>query len=283
MNIEQIQILDTQNIDNNSSGNNNEAAIANNANVLPRSAQSLSFKLDMPNNKSFIDFLSLGLEELQDEGQLGNPAQSISLGKINKLNPGLIKNLQSFASKNQIPFRIKDINDVRLLVYSQNLFNNDKEPGMKINDIEKSDIDFLKKCVDNSNIVINNINPQNMVINYTQHNGTERKNSSEEVSYVSLNVSKSLASLIDYAYKTQKPVRLDFEGNSSVILKVDNEGKLTAEFISSDKAMESLLKNSIPQLKNKMDNEGIPYKSISYKDQSQKNNQNNQQEDKSYE
>jgi flagellar hook-length control protein FliK len=73
---------------------------------------------------------------------------------------------------------------------------------------------------------------------------------------------------------------LDFDGNSSVILKVDAEGKLTAEFISSDKAMESLLKNSIPQLRNKMDNEGIPYKDISYKDQSQKNNR---QEDKSYE
>ncbi|MDD3013093.1 MAG: hypothetical protein PHC34_05260 [Candidatus Gastranaerophilales bacterium] len=280
MNIEQIQITDKQTTDGNTA--NNEA-ITNNANIAPKSAQSLAFKLEMPNNKSFIDFLSLGLEDLQDVEQLGNPEQSISLGKINKLNPTLIKNLQAFAMKNNIPLRIKDINDARLLVYSQNLFNNGKEPGIKINDIEKSDIDFLKKCADNPNIFINSINPQNMSVNYTlnNNNNIEGQLKSEEVSYKSLNISKSLVNLIDYASKTQKPVRLDFEGNSTVILKVDKEGKLTAEFISSDRAMESLLKNSIPQLRNKMDNEGIPYKNISYKEQSQKNN--SQQEEKSYE
>jgi len=280
MNIEQIQVMDTQNADTNNSGNSNEVAVANNSSLTPGGAQSLSFKLEMPNNKSFINFLNLGLDDLQNIEQSDDPIQTISLGSMEKINPKFIKNLQQFASKNQIPLRIKDINDVRLLVYSQNLFKNEKESSLKINKIEEKDIEFLKKYADNPNIVINSVNPQTMIINYSEYKNIKENTSTGEVSYKSLNVSKSLASLIDYAYKAQKPVRLDFEGNSSVILKVDTEGKLTAEFISSDKAMESLLKNSIPQLRNKMDSEGIPYKDISYKDHSNKNNKDNNQEDK---
>jgi hypothetical protein len=272
-------MTDTQNIDANS--NNNDTAVNNNSNITPKNAESLSFKLEMPDNKSFIDFLNLGLEELQDDEMLGNPAQSISFGSIDKLNPRLIKNLQLFASKNHVPFKIKDTNDIKLLVYSKNIFNCEKNSSFKIDKLDENDIDFLKKCADNPNMIVNSVNPQNMVINYTQYSNIQGKNTTADVSYKSLNVSKSLVNLIDYAYKSQKPVRLDFEGNSSVILKIDIEGKLTAEFISSDKAMESLLKSSILQLRNKMDNEGIPYRDIYYKDQHQRNN--NQQEDKSYE
>ena len=77
---------------------------------------------------------------------------------------------------------------------------------------------------------------------------------------------------MEYSFKSQKPVRLDFNGNSSVILKMNNNGKLIAEFISNDKAMEYALKSSIPNLKDKLDSEGIPYEEIFYKDNSKNNN-----------
>ena len=60
-------------------------------------------------------------------------------------------------------------------------------------------------------------------------------------SFKSANVSKTLLNLVDNAYNTQKPVRIDFDNNVSVILKVDKEGKVSAQFIPGDKAVEAYL------------------------------------------
>jgi hypothetical protein len=280
MNIDLIQRTDTQNTESNVK---NEAVLAENEKITAQSAKALTFKLEVPNKKSFIDYLNLGTEDLTDLDQSDTPSESISLGSVDKIDAKLFKNLQNFASNKKLPVRVKDINDVRLLIYSQDIFKNDKESSLKISKIDQNDIEFLKKCSENPEININSVNPQSAVVNYVINNNIEKTAESGLVSYKSLNVSKTLVNIIEYAHKTQKPVRLDFEGDSSVILKIDNEGKLTAQFISSDKAMENLLKNSLPQLRNKMDSEGLPYKEISYKEQNNKNGQSNQQEDNSYE
>lgn len=280
MNIDLIQKTDMQNQD---SAANNKEVVAENEKINAQSAKALSFKLEVPNKKSFIDYLNLGTDEISDLEQIENLTESISLGNPDKIDSKLFKNLQTFASKNKIPVRVKDINDVRLLVYSKDIFNSDKETRLKMDKIDQEDISFLKKCAETPDMNVVAINPQNTVVNYVINNNIEKSSQLTDVSYKSLNVSKTLVNIIDYAYKTQKPVRLDFEGQSSVILKIDTEGKLTAQFLSSDKAMETLLKNSIPQLRSKMDSEGLPYKEISYREQNNKNGQNNQQEDKSYE
>jgi hypothetical protein len=137
---------------------------------------------------------------------------------------------------------------------------------INLDDFKKEDIDFLKTCFENPSIVLNNINSQNFQVNLAI------QNSDGQVSYKSFDVSKGLFNLIEYSFKAQKPVRLDFNGDSSVILKMNKAGKLTAEFISNDEAMAYVLKSSIPSLKNKLDSEGIPYEEIFYNDNKQNKN-----------
>ena len=80
------------------------------------------------------------------------------------------------------------------------------------------------------------------------------------------------------AYKTQKPTRIDFDNNVSVILRISKDGKVSAEFIPGDKAVEEYLRNNIGYLKQRFDDENISYNDIMYKPY--KNNSKNQKQDK---
>ena len=56
-------------------------------------------------------------------------------------------------------------------------------------------------------------------------------------------------------------------------MKIDKDGKLSAEFIPSDKVAEEYLRNNITFLKTTFDEQKLPYNEISYRQQ--KNNQRN--------
>lgn len=84
--------------------------------------------------------------------------------------------------------------------------------------------------------------------------------------------------------KTNQPFRIDFDQDVSVILKVDREGKINANFIPGDKAVEAYLRNNIEFLKQRFNEENIAYGDLNYsksrqdKEKQQKNNkeQNNE-------
>ena len=83
--------------------------------------------------------------------------------------------------------------------------------------------------------------------------------------YKSMEVSKGLFNLITKAQETQKPVRLDFDNNVTVIMKVDKEGKITAEFIPGDKAVEAYLRNNIPFLKQRFEEQNLAFNDLYYR------------------
>jgi len=97
----------------------------------------------------------------------------------------------------------------------------------------------------------------------------------------SSNVSKTLIDLISNANTTGKPVRIDFDNDITLVLRVDREGKLSAQFFPGDKAAEEYLKNNLPYLRNRFDEQNIPYKELSYRQQKQQQQEKeNQQENK---
>ncbi|MDD3237790.1 MAG: hypothetical protein PHV37_06800 [Candidatus Gastranaerophilales bacterium] len=96
-------------------------------------------------------------------------------------------------------------------------------------------------------------------------------------------VSKALMSMLEDSYNTQKPVRIDFDNNVSVIMKIDKEGKLSANFIPGDKAVEQYLRDNIGFLKQRFDEQNLAYGNLSYSQhknsrQNKKDNENKQGE-----
>jgi hypothetical protein len=138
--------------------------------------------------------------------------------------------------------------------------------------LQDSDVDFLHKLTAKTEIYTN-------FTQNTQQQTCVTVNDGTGMSYVSSDFSKGLGNLIDYAYTSKRPVRIDFDQDTSVILKINKDGKVSADFIPGDKAVELALKNALPELRAKFDNEKLPYTDLTsrnYNDQRER--RNNQKE-----
>ena len=90
--------------------------------------------------------------------------------------------------------------------------------------------------------------------NYTDENNDELNILSE----------KFLALLRD-SIINHKVFRIDFDNKISVIIKIDVEGKVHAEFQTTDEATETYLKNHLHILKEKFEKLNVSYGEITYK------------------
>ena len=96
-------------------------------------------------------------------------------------------------------------------------------------------------------------------------------------------VSATMMNLLSDSMKTNQPFRIDFDKDVSVIIKVDKEGKINANFIPGDKAVENYLRNNIEFLKNRFTEENIAYGDVNYskskQDKEEQKKQNNKEND----
>lgn len=148
--------------------------------------------------------------------------------------------------------------------------------NIKFNELTLDDIKLFDGLAQKpTDLVVNSIDTQKGNFNITINN--EGMN----VSYRSLEISKTLFSAIENASKTGKPIRLDFGQDTSVILKISKDGKLSADFIPNEKAMEVILRNALPELKAKFDEENLPYNELTYRNfNQQKQNQKENNKEK---
>ncbi len=97
------------------------------------------------------------------------------------------------------------------------------------------------------------------------------------VSQRSVEVTNQLTNLIEKAQSTQKPVRISFDNDVSVILRIDKHGKVTAEFIPGNAEVESYLRNNIASLKQKFDEQNLPYNDLFYRQNGKQNRNKNKE------
>ncbi len=77
-------------------------------------------------------------------------------------------------------------------------------------------------------------------------------------------VSSVLMDALADSMKTGKAFRIDFDKDVSVVMRVDKDGNLNANFIPGDKAVEAYLRNNISYLRSRFDEENLPYNELSY-------------------
>lgn len=138
----------------------------------------------------------------------------------------------------------------------------------------EADAKFFQNLVENNNQVAQDSKATDMVNQATLKDIEETH---------SAKVSKSLLNALKESQETNKSFRVDFDKDLSVILKVNRDGKISAEFLPGDSAVEQYLKSNIPLLKQKFNDEGLEYENLSYRNQSRKdkeekrNNRNNKE------
>ena len=177
--------------------------------------------------------------------------------------------VKSFQALNENLFNLGIVDDAVDKNFEKDYF----KYNINLSDLTKDDIKLFQSLIKKSDFVINSFDSQ------TQTFSAIINGEGVNVSYRSLEVSNTLFIAIENAAKTGKAVRLDFDKDASVILKISKDGKLSADFIPNDKAMEIMLKNALPELKAKLDAENLPYEELNYRNfNQQKNNQKEQKE-----
>ena len=162
----------------------------------------------------------------------------------------------------------KTINSSKILNWASELYETKSAFNYNTMTMDRDDAIFFANLTQNIPALVS-INNNEITLNVL--------NEVEEIQKP-LNASKTLINIIENCYKTQQSARLDFDNNISVILKIDKAGKVSAEFIPSDKIAEQYLKNNIAFLRQTFDEENLPYTELSYREQNK--NRNNRNKDK---
>jgi len=159
------------------------------------------------------------------------------------------------------------VNATNLKNWSFGVGENGTKSALKMNE---SDADFFINLTQNENINVQSIQTQ----------AQSMVNSGVDVTEVKQNVqvSQALLNALSEARESNQPLRIDFDQNISVILRVGRDGAVSAQFIPGDKAVEQYLRNNIETLKASFDEQDLPYSELSYSHSSKDQNQRRRQE-----
>lgn len=151
----------------------------------------------------------------------------------------------------------------------------DKTAFCQIMKMDNTDINFFMGLVENQQV-----NSQNAQIgNVNGGISNNFLNFKTEATQKTVQVSATLLDALNDSMKTNKPFRIDFDENIAVIMKVDKNGVLSANFIPGDAAVESYLRNNIAMLQQSFNEKNLAYNELSYTKQ-QKQEEQNQQNNK---
>lgn len=204
---------------------------------------------------------------------------------INNKNAKEIENNKISDSMNELSTQLETLNGIKnnfnSKTHSFELKTEDKNDYCKTIKMDNNDIKFFVNLVDNQqmsaqNVQLNNINNSNNTIN--SFNEIKTQTTQETVQ-----ISATLLDAINESAKTNKPFRIDFGNDVAVIMKVNKDGNLSANFIPGSAAVENYLRNNIESLKQSFNDQNLSYDELSYskqRNQNQNQNQNNQKENK---
>ena len=117
-----------------------------------------------------------------------------------------------------------------------------------------SDANFFANLVQNTDMSMKSIANQ---INEQMAEGAQNIQQNVQVSSV-------LMDKLAESMRTNQPFRIDFDKDVSVIIKVNKDGSLAANFIPGDKAVEQYLRNNISSLRQRFDEQNLSYTQLSY-------------------
>ncbi|HEY9744803.1 MAG TPA: hypothetical protein V6C99_01145 [Oculatellaceae cyanobacterium] len=137
----------------------------------------------------------------------------------------------------------------------------EKELSLLSTDLTPTDLQYLKQVViPNVPILLGSV-PLESVFPLTADG---------EINYRGFDVSPKLAELVEKAYKTGRPIRVELDTHSAVVLKIRN-GQVSAEFVSADKGAALSMQQELDHLRNRMLLKNLPVGNLEsrYRDPSQ--------------
>ena len=190
----------------------------------------------------------------QDEQKLSSSAKDLEeeTAILSTMNENI-----AMANKNRLlnENEVQRSQKVKTVANSEGIKKVDKQSNVTVETVvkfdnvimSKDDVDFFAKLVENG-----------------QADMTQATQKSSKVS-------KTLADLLAKSMKDNQPVRIDFDNNISVIIKISRDGKISADFLPTSQAAEAYLKENLPLLKQRFDENNIEYDELNHRERKQDN------------
>lgn len=220
-------------------------------------------------------------------------SQQIAKDELNEENAKAEENLlkqQEYSNPiNELNSKIATLNDLKNNGFNSKSQGVESKADDKLSNkndycqtlkMNNNDITFFVNLVENQQMIAQNnpgVNP-----NMVNSDFTDIKS---EATQKTVQISQTLLDAINKSAQTGKSFRVDFDNDIAVIMKVDKQGVLSANFIPGSAAVENYLRNNIASLRQNFDNQNLPYNELSYsqqqkqdKEQQNKNNKENKNE-----
>ena len=183
-----------------------------------------------------------------------NAEISVNAAQENDAFEMLSEQMKSYVLKNGGQFNLNNIN---LMTANTRAEIAKVQPAVDYTSIQMSDNDavFFANLVKNTDMSMQSVAGE---FQKTLHSGLVQQAQS------SAKASAALIVALQESAKTNQPFRIDFDKDVSVILKVDKDGNINANFIPGDKAVEAYLRNNIEFLKQRFNEENIAYGDLNY-------------------
>ena len=123
--------------------------------------------------------------------------------------------------------------------------------------------------------IIMNLADVELFANLVEQGTADMSKLSPDAAKRTVQVSKTLADLLAKSMANNKPLRIDFDNNISVIIKISREGKISADFLPSSQVAEAYLKENLPLLRQRFDENNIEYDELN-----QRNSREQERQDK---
>jgi hypothetical protein len=261
------------------------------SNTSSKTSSDASFKDEMTKVSNTDDKKEVSQKETKDAKSNDTKENKEVLGtnKSDEKKPSAVNNQDNNTLDGQINFNQFAMNDANMMLSndiaqmvenSASLssinkswtigFGSESKNNIKMNE---SDAQFFLNLTQDGDVSMQNITVQ----------GQNMLNSGADIAEVKQNVtvSQTLLNALNDARQNNQPVRIDFDQNIAVILRVGRDGAISAQFIPSDKVAEQYLKSNIDQLRASFDEQDLPYSDLSYsnssKEQNKRRREQNQQ------
>lgn len=156
----------------------------------------------------------------------------------------------------------------------QNLLNT-KDLMSTVNSATTVDYDVINMSDNDANFFANLVQNTDMSM---KDIATQVAENTNVQTAKSVQVSSVLMEKLADSLRTNQPFRIDFDKDVSVIIKVNKDGSLSANFIPGDKAVEQYLRNNISSLRQRFDEENLSYSELSYSNSREQNRQRRKKE-----
>lgn len=165
---------------------------------------------------------------------------------------------------------------------SQNIQDllNTKDLMNTVNSATTVDYDVINMSDSDANFFANLVQNTDMSMQSIAANIIDQMAEGAQNIQKNVQVSSVLMDKLAESMKTNQPFRIDFDKDVSVIIKVNKDGSLAANFIPGDKAVEQYLRNNIASLRQRFDEQDLSYTQLSYSNSRQQQQQKRQNKEK---